>query len=170
MNHIQVTEGCEVAIEILVEKMSICEVYAGIYDEVQLRSTVNTLQLRSMLDSALPNLYGAVIVFAIKARTYFEARGMYMTYGVHRNHTESKLGMKRLANILMPFDVEFKPFIEEINAKERVIHERAGATFMERIKSMVLHMVLDIIAQSLTQGYRHGGTFTQIKWLVENIS
>lgn len=55
-----------------------CEVYARIYDEVELQSTMDTLQLQRMLDSALPNLYGAVIVFAVKARTYFEASGMYL--------------------------------------------------------------------------------------------
>ena len=69
----------------LLEKMSICEFYAGIYVGVPLssQSTANSLQRQNMLDSALPELYAAVIVFAVKARAYFEARGMYAVYGVH---------------------------------------------------------------------------------------
>ena len=65
--------------------MSICEFYAGIYVEVPLssQSTLNSLRLQSILDSALPELYAAVIVFAVKARTFFEARGMYADCRVH---------------------------------------------------------------------------------------
>ena len=61
----------------LVEKISLCEFYAGIYSGVRLhsQSTEHNLQLQTMLDSALPELYAAVIVFEAKARTYFEARG-----------------------------------------------------------------------------------------------
>ena len=74
MNHAETIEGFEVAIAALVEKMAICEFYAGIYIGVSLpsHSTVN-----SVLNSALPELYAAVIVFAVKARTYFEDRGTY---------------------------------------------------------------------------------------------
>ena len=59
--------------------MSICEFYAGIYDLVSLpsQSIVNSLRLQNMLDSALPELYAAIIVFAVKARTYFESKGIY---------------------------------------------------------------------------------------------
>ena len=67
--------------------MSICEFYAEIYVGAPLCSqsaiTANSLQRQSVLDSALPELYAAVIVFAVKARAYFEARGMYAVYGVH---------------------------------------------------------------------------------------
>ena len=43
-----------------------------------------------------------------------------------------------MAIILKPFDTEFQPFIEEINAKESVIRECADAATMERIRSMIL--------------------------------
>ena len=80
MNHVEVIEGFEVAIAAILEKMSICEFYAGVYVGVPLLpgSTANGLQLQIMLDSALPILYAAIIVFAVKARTYFEARGTYV--------------------------------------------------------------------------------------------
>ena len=64
--------------------MSICEFYAGIYVGAPLssQSTENSLQRQRMLDSALPELYSAVIVFAVKARVYFEARGTYRVYTI----------------------------------------------------------------------------------------
>ena len=65
--------------------MQICEVYAKMYDGVSLppSSTANSLQLQSTLDSALPELYAAVIVFAVRARSYFEGWGTYvMTQGI----------------------------------------------------------------------------------------
>ena len=71
-------EGFEVAIASLLEKMSISEFYTGIYVGVPL-STANSQQLQGMLDSALPELYAAVVVFAVKAHSYFEARGMYVS-------------------------------------------------------------------------------------------
>ena len=72
-------EGFEVAIATLLEKMSICEFYSGIYNGVSLpsQSTTNSSQLQGMLDSALPELYAAVIVFSVKARTYFEVKGTF---------------------------------------------------------------------------------------------
>ncbi|KAF8436690.1 hypothetical protein BGX38DRAFT_1213998, partial [Terfezia claveryi] len=71
-----------------------------------------------MLESALPELYAAVIVFAVKARAYFEARGL-----------------KKVTNTLKSFNVEFQPFIEDINAKEKVIRECADAATMEKIRN-----------------------------------
>ena len=84
MNHVEVSEGLEVAIEALLE-VSKCEFYARIYMGVLLsvpRSTENDLQPQnqSTVDSRLPELYAAVIVFAVKARTYFEAKGMHFPY------------------------------------------------------------------------------------------
>ena len=66
-------EGFEIAIAVLIEKMNICEFYAGVCVGVSFPSA----DLQTMLDSALPELYAAVIVFAVKARSYFEAGGMY---------------------------------------------------------------------------------------------
>ena len=81
MNHVKAIDGFEVAIALFLGKMSICEFYADIYTGVALPSlsTANSLQLQNMLDSALPELYAAVIVFAVKARTYFEAKGTYVS-------------------------------------------------------------------------------------------
>ena len=79
LNHVEAIEGFEVAIAALMEKMSICEFYSSIYNGVPLPalSAENSLQFRNMLESVLPGLYASVVVFSIKARTYFEAKGMY---------------------------------------------------------------------------------------------
>ena len=79
MNHAEVIEGFEVTIAVLLDKVSTCEFYATIYTGVSLplQSTVDGLQPQLMPDSALPELYAAVIVFTVKARAYFEARGTY---------------------------------------------------------------------------------------------
>ncbi|KAF8432508.1 hypothetical protein BGX38DRAFT_1263247 [Terfezia claveryi] len=126
LNHVEAIEGFEVAIAALLEKMSMCEFYAGIYIGVPLTSgsaasgsAANSLQRQRMLESALPELYAAVIVFAVKARAYFEARGL-----------------KKVTNTLKSFDIEFQPFIEDINAKERVILEFADAATMEKIRNI----------------------------------
>ena len=155
MNHVEVIEGFDVAIAALLGTISLCNFYAGIYFGVRLpaQSTANSLELESMRDSALPELYAAVIVFTIKARAYFEARGMYAIISVSMLHprlvsykmllANSQLGIKKIANTLKPFDLEFQPYIEEINAKEGDIRKYADAASMERIKGMIIHLVLD---------------------------
>ena len=72
-------EGFEVATAALLENLSICEFYAGIYNGVLLpsESTDNTLQFKEKLECALPELYAAVIVFSVKAKTFFEAKGTH---------------------------------------------------------------------------------------------
>ena len=75
LNYVEVIESLEAAIAVLLEKMAISEFYAGIYAALPSRSTANNQQLQKTLNSALPELYAAVIVFAVKARTYFEAGG-----------------------------------------------------------------------------------------------
>ena len=81
MSRVEAIEGFEVAIAALLEKMSFCELYAEIYVGVSLpsQSIGSGQRLQSILDSALPELYAAVVVFAVKARSYFEARGMECT-------------------------------------------------------------------------------------------
>ena len=53
--------------------------------------------------------------------------------------------MKKLTNILKPFDVEFQPFIQEIDTREAVIQRYADAATMGRIRGTVriLYMALD---------------------------
>ena len=74
----KVIEGLEVAIAVLLQKMSICEFYTGIYSGVALQSIEDESQLQETLDCALPEIYAAVIVFAVKARYYFEGGSMYV--------------------------------------------------------------------------------------------
>ena len=66
-------EGFEAAIAVLIEKVTMCEFYAGIYIGVRLPS--GSAELQRMLSSALPEFYAAVIVFVVKARSYFATGG-----------------------------------------------------------------------------------------------
>ena len=59
-------------------------------------------------------------------------------WNIGLSYTKFKSGTRKLASALKPFDIEFQPFIQEINAKERTIREWAGAATMERIKSTAL--------------------------------
>ena len=43
--------------------------------------------------------------------------------------------MEKIVNALKPFDIEFQPFIEEINVKEEVFRKFADAATMERVRS-----------------------------------
>lgn len=72
MNHVDLIEGVEAAIAELVEKVAICEFYAG----VCVVPSGLTAELQHKQGSALPEFYAAVIVFAVKARSYFEGKGM----------------------------------------------------------------------------------------------
>ena len=58
------------------------------------------------------------------------------------NYAKPKLGTEKIANTLSSFDTEFQPFIEEINAKEKVIQQYADAATMKRIKSVILYTEL----------------------------
>lgn len=133
----EVIEGFEVAVAAILEKMFICEFYSGIFNKVSLasESTESNSPFQSVLDSALPELYAAVIVFSVKARTYFETKGMYTISGACIDHTKPMSGVKNVAKIFKTFDVEFLPFIEDIHARERAIREYADAATMERIRS-----------------------------------
>lgn len=70
--------------------------------------------------------------------------------------------------MLKPFDIEFQPFIDEINAKERVIQECGDFATMERVKGMILHMVLVQLA-NLTQASDISGIAPQIQKVAENM-
>ena len=129
-------EGFEVATATLLEKLSICEFYSGIYNGVLLpsQSTENVLKLMAKLEYALPELYAAVVVFSVKARTYFEAKGTHLKVFI-KLPILNEPGIKKIASKLKSFDLEFQPFIDEVNAKEGVIRECADAATMERVRS-----------------------------------
>ena len=74
-------EGFEAAIAVLIEKVMICECYAGIFGGAPLPA--GPPELKSMLNSALPGFYAAVIVFVVKACSYFEAEGTNTAYLKH---------------------------------------------------------------------------------------
>ena len=133
-------EGFEAAIAVLIEKVTMCEFYAEIYVGVQLPS--GSTELQSMLSSALPEFYAAVIVFVVKAQTYFEAGGMNTHYSENRHEVilnRPSSAMKKFTSTLKSFNTEFQPLIEEMKTKEEVILKCASAATMHCIRGMILH-------------------------------
>lgn len=90
-----------------------------------------------MLHSALPELYASVIVFAVKARGYFEGGGMYVAWEHTIKSAELQLGWNKFSSAFKSFEVELLPFIKEIEGKEKTIRECADAATMQRIQSML---------------------------------
>ena len=76
-------ECFEGIIATIMDKMAVSAFYAGIYMGVGLHTAMgDTGKLHAALDVALPELYAAVIVFATKARQYFDARCKLALYMV----------------------------------------------------------------------------------------
>ena len=61
--------------------------------------------------------------------------------------------MKKFGTTLKSFDIEFQPFVNEIKEKERIIREYADAATMERIRSMILDIIIG--GRNLMQAYRY---------------
>ena len=121
-------EGPEVAIAVLLEKIFICELYTGIYAE-------NSLQQR-MLGSTLPELYAAVVVFSVKARTFFEAGGTYIDIFRCHQILLIKVVGRRTVFTFQEFYSELQPFLKEINVKEEVIRGFSDASAMNKVRGM----------------------------------
>ena len=71
--------------------------------------------------------------------------------------------MKKLAITLKTFEIEFQPFIEEINAKEGVIRQCADAATMDRVKSKWTGLKVNNWAES------NASIHTDIEGVLEDI-
>ena len=69
-------EAFDVATTAILDNLTKCECYAKIYNGPS-ESIENTPELKKRLESALPELYASLIVFSVKAETYFEAKCTY---------------------------------------------------------------------------------------------
>lgn len=155
-----IIEGFEAAIAVLIGKVTICEIYARIFIGVH-QSPSESAELHSVLNSALPEFYAAVVVFVVKARSYFQDGGTdtyHFECQVYKICDEVMLieppsAMKKFILALKSFSTEFQPLIEEMNAKEEVISKCASIATMGRIEGMILRGV-GYIVQILRQAYR----------------
>ena len=125
-------------------KVSMCEFYAGIYEGAT-HSISSSDGFHRALFSALPEFHASVIVFSIKTREYFQARCklsilMKTSPGTPDDKQLPRPGVTKILNALKPFDVEFGPFIAEIDSRERVIRECADGATMVRIKSRFISL------------------------------
>ena len=75
LNHVEAMECFEVTMVTIMNKMAVSAFYAGIYTGAGLHTAMgDTGKLYEVLNMALPELYAAVVVFAVKARQYFDGR------------------------------------------------------------------------------------------------
>jgi len=75
LNHVEAMECFEGTMVTIMDKMAVSAFYTGVYTGIGLHTAMgDTGKLHNVLDMALPELYAAVIVFAIKARQYYDAR------------------------------------------------------------------------------------------------
>lgn len=95
-------------------KMAVCEFYASIYAE-----SVQNPKIKSSIEIALPEFYASVLVFSMKAKEYFESEGI-----------------QKFANVLKPFSIFFKPFLDDIEKSEAKVKEFADMATMEKISGM----------------------------------
>ena len=51
--------------------------------------------------------------------------------------------MTKFVMTLKSFEVEIQPFIKDMNEKEGFIREYADAATMERVRSMISHMMMN---------------------------
>ncbi|KAF8432863.1 hypothetical protein BGX38DRAFT_1146287 [Terfezia claveryi] len=120
LHHVEAMECFEGTIMTIMNKMAVSAFYAGIYIRVGLDTAMgDSGKLYEALDMALPEFYAAVIVYAIKARQYFDARWD-----------------KNTVNMPTPFAVAFQPFIDDISGKEKSVQECVDMATMERIRAL----------------------------------
>ncbi|RPB25175.1 hypothetical protein L211DRAFT_848057 [Terfezia boudieri ATCC MYA-4762] len=132
LHQVEAMECFEGTIMTIMDKMAVSAFYEGIYMIVGLDTAMgDTGKLYEALDMALPELYAAVIVFASKARQYFNSR---CKLAVHRMLKRYYLGDKNAVNMPKPFAVEFQPFIDDISRKEKTVQECADMATMDRIR------------------------------------
>ena len=72
LNHINTIECLEETMTMILEKIAKCQFYTSIYVGVQMPTNNSNLHTRA--NSALPQFYAAVIVFAMKSQDYFTTR------------------------------------------------------------------------------------------------
>ncbi|KAF8436098.1 hypothetical protein BGX38DRAFT_1285442, partial [Terfezia claveryi] len=89
------------------------------------------------------------------------------TYKIPLRCAKVRSGLRKVTNTLKSFDIEFQPFIENINAKERVIRECADAATMEKIRD--IESVLGDITSELTKLNELSTTATHILQVTEEI-
>ena len=90
LNHIDTIECLEATMTMILEKITKCEFYASIYMGVLMPD--NNSNLQTTIDSALPQFYAAVMVFAMKAQDYYNTRCKeeLKRYWDHANHPRAK--------------------------------------------------------------------------------
>lgn len=87
-----------------------------------------------------------------------------MYHNLLLSHAKAKKpAIKKLSSTLKSFNVEFQPFVDEINNKEGDISKYAGVATMQRIKGMILHIILDAISLTRACLQTSSATFRKLR-------
>jgi len=74
LNHYEMLENLEQAMEAITTTLIKCEFYLGLYDKFASQGTENALARHKIFKSTFQELYTDVIEVAFKARGYFSPR------------------------------------------------------------------------------------------------
>ncbi|KAI5793479.1 hypothetical protein FPQ18DRAFT_332387 [Pyronema domesticum] len=133
LNHKETVEKLEAALKSIINSMANCEFYANIYTEalnVCFRTPSTSIAWVEKLESALPQFYAAILVFAVKAKRYF---------------TPSTRG--KFTNPLKPFATTLQTYLDNVDKTERAMKELAGMATMQGVKRLrynTLNMVREM--------------------------
>ncbi|KAF8242724.1 hypothetical protein K440DRAFT_564475, partial [Wilcoxina mikolae CBS 423.85] len=133
LNHKETVEKIDEALKNIAMAMANCEFYAGIYVDalnVRFRELQTSTVWKEKIETALPQFYAAIIVFAVKAKGYF-------------NPSNSVGG--KLTNHLKPFATTLEEYLNEIDEKEKAMKELASMATMAGVQD--LRKTMDIVGE-----------------------
>jgi hypothetical protein len=138
------------ALKTIAVSMANCEFYASVFADSLNRhftSPETSAAWGRQLQRALPEFYAAVVVFSIKAKSYFKpstlgtANAACIAYADGNIHIEGRINKP-----LRPFSVGFKAYLAEIENKEKTLRELANMATMDGIKG--LYVIICILASA----------------------
>ncbi|KAK1830600.1 ankyrin repeat-containing domain protein [Podospora conica] len=113
-NKIEILEHLETALAQIITAMATSQVYQSVYSQCQQLKGLQQHQSGTLatenMEQALPRLCAAVLIFAIKTRIYFQT--------IH--------SLAGVASALKPFNVQFKPYLDDIAQKQKDIETLAN--------------------------------------------
>ncbi|KAI5778348.1 hypothetical protein EDC01DRAFT_791105, partial [Geopyxis carbonaria] len=120
INYIEAMDSMSSALDEITRRLESCNFYAAKYQDLQ--HSYNGLQpnhldnIKNNLDTALPRFCAAVMVFLVKANSYFKDS--------IKDH---------MWKALQSFSVTLQPYLDEIECKERTVKDFAEMATMQKV-------------------------------------
>ncbi|EFX01602.1 ankyrin repeat-containing protein [Grosmannia clavigera kw1407] len=137
-NKIEMLEMLEEVLARLTMTMAVGQVYESIYSECQELTQMpehngDATVLAKEMESALPKLYAAVLIFSTKAQSYFQ----------------SALKFTGAISAARPFSAQFQPLVENINKGQKTLEKLATLATFQTIKAPLETQLKKIYSQVL---------------------